>query len=319
MAAERTGRDPELPEAQTFTQALQGSLNGTRKVEQRVVSLQSGLTRRQAMWEAYLRDMKDALRREQARFVKDMEKLRADLGQALHQQEEARAELVSVAALAGRAPARPPPDNRVDRIFEAWCAEVVRHLRPITRLQQLALWDLRLAWLPPASGDVDAVMSEVDALTGHLAGQATPAPNAAAEATSFGGAPSPEHGPYADFVTRDPYLPSPGQTALRPRMTSVSPRIRPGPYERTEEEETAPGGPAAANALASALAATRAATPFSRGIPPNIGSLRSIEAPTLLLVLDRGSYARAELMECGLPMEQLCDLLPMRCEPPFFQ
>ena len=123
MAAERTGRDPELPEAQTFTQALQGSLNGTRKVEQRVVSLQSGLTRRQAMWEAYLRDMKDALRREQARFVKDMEKLRADLGQALHQQEEARAELVSVAALAGRAPARPPPDNRVDRIFEAWCAE----------------------------------------------------------------------------------------------------------------------------------------------------------------------------------------------------
>ena len=120
-------------------------------------------------------------------------------------------------------------------------------------------------------------MSEVDALTGHLAGQATPAPNAAAEATSFGGAPSPEHGPYADFVTRDPYLPSPGQTALRPRMTSVSPRIRPGPYERTEEEETAPGGPAAANALASALAATRAATPFSRGIPPNIGSLRSID------------------------------------------
>ena len=283
-----SGREQELPEAQTFTQALQGSLNGTRKVEQRVISLQSGLTRRQAMWEAYLRDMKDALRREQARFVKDMEKLRTDLGQALRQQEEARAELVSVAALAGRAPTRPPPDDRVDRVFDAWCAEdpdsdaqaVLRrppqhHTAPGARSMGPPPG---LSVAPtPAPGDVDVIMSEVDTWAGRLLGQDVAATAAASTAPNLGSALSPEHGPYADAVTRDPYLPSPGQAALRPRMASVSPRVRPGPYEKAAEEEVGHGGPDAANALASVLAATRAATPFGRGIPPNMGVLRSID------------------------------------------
>ena len=294
-----SGREQELPEVQTFTQALQGSLNGTRKVEQRVISLQSGLTRRQAMWEAYLRDMKDALRREQARFVKDMEKLRADLGQALRQQEEARAELVSVAALAGRAPTRPPPDDRVDRVFDAWCAEDPDgDAQAVLRRAMAAASEGRMA--PPqhhaapatrsmgpppglpaapthAPVDADAIMSEVDAWAGHLLGQDAPAPAAASTAADPGSALPPEHGLYADSVTRDPYLPSPGQAALRSRMASVSPRIRTGPYERPAEEEAGPGGPGAANALASALAATRAATPFGRGIPPGMGELRSID------------------------------------------
>ncbi|OLP92002.1 hypothetical protein AK812_SmicGene26233 [Symbiodinium microadriaticum] len=292
-------RDSEPTEAQTFTQALQGSLNGTRKVEQRVVSLQSGLVRRQSMWESYLRDMKEALRREQARFVKDMEKLRTDLAQAMQQQEDARAELVRVAALAGRAPERPPPDSRVDRVFDAWCSEEPDNdAHAVLRRAMAATGEGHLipqashtgppvrttgpppglsAPPPPPSSDADAFMTEMDALAGNLSGPEAPGLNPTPGTSGPGGMPPAEHGPYAGFVTRDPYLPSPGQAALRPRLMSVSPRARPGPYERTEEEEALRGGPAAANALAATLAATRAATPFSSGIPPNMGSLRSID------------------------------------------
>ncbi|OLQ02150.1 hypothetical protein AK812_SmicGene15076 [Symbiodinium microadriaticum] len=117
------GNDMEAPEPPSFTQALQGSLNSTRKTEQKVLNLQNGLEKRQQLWELYLRDMKEALKREQARFMRDMEKMRADLDLALQNQDGARAELIRVAALAGRAPEAPAPDTRIDRIFDVWQAE----------------------------------------------------------------------------------------------------------------------------------------------------------------------------------------------------
>ena len=218
-------------------------------------------------------------------------------------------ELVRVAALAGRAPERPPPDTRVDRIFDSWCAEEPdSDAQAVLRRAMAGIGEGRLlpqpshaappvratgpppglgAVVPPPSLDADAFMTEVDALTGHVHGLEARGWNPAPDAASIGGTPSPENGPYAGFVTRDPYLPSPGQTALRPRMMSVSPCARPGPYERPEEDETFRGGPAAANALAATLAATRATTPFSSGVPTNMGSLRSIDptkhpVPTLI-------------------------------------
>ena len=77
---------------------------------------------------------------------------------------------------------------------------------------------------------------------------------------------------------RDPYLPSPGQAALRARAPSVSPRPRPGPYVKADGDATNHhGGPGSIDPLAAALAATRAATPFGAGAPPAMGSIRPID------------------------------------------
>ena len=291
---QQRGRDPEPNDAPTFTQALQGSLNGTRKMEQRVHSLQEGLARRQEMWELYLRDMKDALRREQTRWTRDMERMRGDLEQALLNQEAARAELLRVAALAGRAPERPPADDRAERLISAWCAEEPDNdAQSILRRAMAATSDMTsaasatghagpppgLAHIPQAERmDVDAFMSEVDALAGH--GAAPPPPTMSDDPTppTFGGLHPPAANAYAGPAVRDPYLPSPGQTALRERAPSVSPRPRPGPYAKSDGDSAQHHGkPGALDPLAAALAATRAATPFGTGIPPTMGAIRPID------------------------------------------
>ena len=274
-------------------------------MEQRVASLQANLARRQELWEVYLRDMKEALRREQARFARDMDKLRTDLEQAIQNQEGARAELLRVAALAGRAPERPPPDTRMDRLFAAWCAEdadndaqaILRRAMAATGTHSAALaTDLPG---PSASGmgappgldrahvsepmNGDAFMEEVDAMMDHGHAAATTPGGASITTPAFGGRGLSAEDVYAGIAARDPYLPSPGQAALRPRGPSISPRARPGPYERTGEVPmTGPADPVAA-----ALAATRAATPFGSEAPPNVGALRSIDpsrrpVPTLI-------------------------------------
>ena len=299
------GREPEATEAPTFTQALQGSLNGTRKMEQRVASLQANLARRQELWEVYLRDMKEALRREQARFARDMDKLRTDLEQAVQNQEAARGELLRVAALAGRAPEPSPPDTRMDRLFAAWCAEdsendaqaILRRAMAATGAPSMAMpaeppgpsasgmgappgLD-RVPAPEPTNGDV--FMEEVDAMMGlgHAATATLGRTHAATPA--FGGRGVTSEEAYPGIAARDPYLPSPGQAALRPRGPSASPRTRPGPYGRTGEAPAT----GLADPVAAALAATRAATPFGVEVPTNVGSLRSIDptrhpVPTLI-------------------------------------
>ena len=236
---QQRGRETEPNEAPTFTQALQGSLNGTRKMEQRVHSLQDGLARRQEMWELYLRDMKDALRREQTRFTRDMERLRGDLDQALLNQEAACAELLRVAALAGRAPERPPPDNRAERLISAWCAEEPDNdAQSILRRAMAATGDMPSAspatgnagpppglvhMPPPGHMGVDAFMDEVDALAGQSTSPPPPATGEVPASPAFGGFRPPDADAYAGPAMRDPYLPSPGQTALRACSIGVAP------------------------------------------------------------------------------------------------
>ena len=256
------------------------------------------------MWEQYLRDMKDALRREQTRFTRDMERLRGDLDHALLNQEAARAELLRIAALAGRAPERPPPDSRADRLISAWCAEESDNdAQSILRRAMAATGDMPSVSPttgtagpppglhhvpPPGHMDVDAFMNEVETLAGQSTSPPPPAAGEASAFPAFGVSRPPDANAYAGPATRDPYLPSPGQTALRERAPSVSPRPRPGPYARADGDAASHyGGPVPLDPLAAALAATRAATPFGTGAPPMMGNIRPIDpsrrpVPTLI-------------------------------------
>ena len=77
-----------------LTQLLQTSLNGTRKAEQRVISLTEALANREKLWLQYEKDLKAAYQREFARFTKDIEKLKDDLQKAKAAQAGARADLL---------------------------------------------------------------------------------------------------------------------------------------------------------------------------------------------------------------------------------
>ena len=131
------GPREEGSEPPSFVEAFQGRLDSTRKTEQRVHSLQGPLTKGQEMSELYLKEMKKALKKEMGRFVA---RLRADLGQTLQSQEEARAMLLRVAALGGQAPAgdvasmvgslldgdvpmHPYAKYKHDRLFDGWLGE----------------------------------------------------------------------------------------------------------------------------------------------------------------------------------------------------
>ncbi|OLP90022.1 Nipped-B-like protein B [Symbiodinium microadriaticum] len=88
--------DLEVPEAGGLTQALQTSLNGTRKAEQRVIALTAALGKREELWSQYERDIAAAYKKEHARFLRDMARIRDDLQKATVVQAESRQELVRV-------------------------------------------------------------------------------------------------------------------------------------------------------------------------------------------------------------------------------
>ena len=101
-------------------------------------------------------------------------------------------------------------------------------------------------------------------------------PRNAAPPTPGMGFPS-NHDAYHGTAVRDPYLPSPGQAALRPRHPSVSPSARVNPYPERRSAEGEPVGTDVANSLAASLAANRAANPFSVGSGEHVGFIRSID------------------------------------------
>ena len=281
------GNDMEAPEPPSFTQALQGSLNSTRKTEQKVLNLQNGLEKRQQLWELYLRDMKEALKREQARFMRDMEKMRADLDLALQNQDGARAELIRVAALAGRAPEAPAPDTRIDRIFDVWQAETSADDAQAVLRRAMESSAGHLAGPPgvaraagPQIPNADAEMVDAARPSETTMPPAPAMPPGLPPSTippSFGHSAPTTPDAYLGAAVRDPYLPSPGHTALRAAFPSVSPsaRVRPYPEGRT------PDNPAAAHAaadVAARLAAARALEPFGgTGASWGVGALRSTD------------------------------------------
>ena len=282
-------QDSEAPEPPSFTQALQGSLNSTRKTEQRVVTIQHSLEKRQQLWELYVRDMKEALKKEQGRFSRDMEKLRADLDQAMQNQEGARAELLRVASLAGRAPEVPAPDTTVDRMFDAWQTEMVEDDAQAILRRAMESSAGQFAGPPPGlvrrathhTATADAEMPDATRPAGPPPSLSAtmPTEHGGAFAAPTFGLETP-HGAdaYPVPAVRDPYLPSPGHTALRPVMPSVSPNARVGPYPEGRNTDGRAPAPAAAEAVAARLAATRAMEPFGgAGRTWNVGALRSID------------------------------------------
>ena len=101
-------------------------------------------------------------------------------------------------------------------------------------------------------------------------------PRSAAPPTSgpgFSSNPEAYHG----TAVRDPYLPSPGQAALRTRHPSVSPSARVNPYPERRSTEGEPVGMDAAGSLADSLAANRAANPFHASTGEHMGFIRSVD------------------------------------------
>ena len=113
--------DPEITEAGGLTQAIQVSLNGTRKAEQRVSSLSTALSKREQLWAMYEKDMAAAYKKEHARFFRDMARIREDLQKATVAQAEARKELVQV-FYTGGAVQEPESDVDVVGMMRAWRA-----------------------------------------------------------------------------------------------------------------------------------------------------------------------------------------------------
>eukprot|EP00439_Symbiodinium_sp_Y106_P062701 s323_g9.t1 len=105
-----------------LTQILQASLNSTRRTEQKVHSLTKALSEREQLWNTYEQDLKTAFRKEHARYLRDMEKLRTDLQKATAAQAGARADLLQVFQTGGRAEDT-AEDPCVDQMVARWRAE----------------------------------------------------------------------------------------------------------------------------------------------------------------------------------------------------
>ena len=105
-----------------LTQLLQTSLNGTRKAEQRVISLTEALANREKLWLQYEKDLKAAYQREFARFTKDIEKLKDDLQKAKAAQAGARADLLRTFQ-GHQEPAAAIEDPMADVMLEQWRGE----------------------------------------------------------------------------------------------------------------------------------------------------------------------------------------------------
>ena len=298
-------REQDEPEEEiTFAQILQSSLNGTRKTEQKVNSINNAIAKRKDMWDLYVRDMKAAYKKEEARFNREMERLRSDLAKASQSQEEARAALLRVAAdaatmgSAGSAGDAPMGSSGVDQIFDSWRTEG-------DEFDARALLQRALAAQPavhsggpppglatPHGPDLRATMT-ARAMQHSFFGDGNPGGSTAGpvEAASL---PTPHHIPPGDaglgpvayasgVASRDPYLASPGHPGGRANGPGASPSARVSPYP----EPAAPPG-ALADPLAARLAANRAANPFGDGAnEPTFGALRSNDparrpVPTLI-------------------------------------
>ena len=243
-------REPaeDSAEPQSFLQSLQSQLNQTRKAEQKVTSLGHALTKRREMWEHYTRDMKAALRKEHQRYLKDVERLQAEHQKAQVVQEEARRAL-----LQGYHGHLAPPvstqatDQQYGSLMDVWMQEEDGSEATAVLQRAYSAAGHRPAHpaqgpppglAPPPAGAAGAVPPAPPAETLHgfggglPDGSFPPAPKMPAfmehllASPSFGAADD----PYMGATPADPYLPSPGNSFLKSRPASISPRARVSPY-----------------------------------------------------------------------------------------
>ena len=201
-----TGLEASTDPADAITQFLQESINATRKTEQKVRSLTATKTRKEALWEKYVQDMKQTLQREHQRHQKELDRLSAELHAATQAQETARAHLRSsweAVAAGGQAPpvAMEAETEGWDSMLELWQAE-----------QQEAVASqavLRRALGAVFGGDVPGAAAATNAAfhtpprKGHAAPPLTPPSVTSAAAT-----------PPGLSKTTDPYMTSPSQPIL---------------------------------------------------------------------------------------------------------
>ena len=109
------------------TPAIQTALNHTRKAEGKVVRLKNALEDSGLLWKEYEAQMKEAFRRERARFAKDRERLEREIQDAEEAQEAARQGLRDAfygaqrGDATGDVPMQEGPD--ADQVFEEWAHE----------------------------------------------------------------------------------------------------------------------------------------------------------------------------------------------------
>ena len=235
----------DTTEPPSFLQSLQSHLNQTRKAEQRVASLGNALIKRKELWEQYTRDMKAALKKEHQRYLRDVERLQSDHQKAQVAQEEARRALMQ-----GYHGQLAPPasthttDQQYGSLMDVWMQEEDGS-EATAVLQRAFSATCRGPSHPaqgpppglgvPAAGTAPSADAQLGPSGGPVEGSFPPVPKMPAfmdhllASPSFGTADD----PYMGATPADPYLPSPGNSFLKSRPTSVSPRARVSPYPGT--------------------------------------------------------------------------------------
>ena len=248
----KDGRDVDLDitEAGGLTQAIQTSLNGTRKAEQRVSSLSAALSRREQLWAMYEKDMAAAYKKEHARFLRDMAKIREDLQKATVAQADARKELMQVFHTGGTVQ-EPEPDVDVVGMMRAWRAHPAGDdadsiLQRAARAMGAGPTNMQLEpeleepWWPTApnfGGPPPGLESRGDAVTAWPTKQAVHV--------------EPTGSDYTAPAARDPYMtspsaargPTPGTSPIKPFqgpgwLPGVSQDEAPGPCTRFGRSST---------------------------------------------------------------------------------
>ncbi|CAE7155771.1 unnamed protein product, partial [Symbiodinium necroappetens] len=186
------------------TNSIQNALNITRKAETRLSRLRTAYQEIGAKMTGYEQKLKEALRRERARFARDQERLLRDIAEAEAAQETARIGLRAAfaeersAAIGGFDVDM--GDQDVDRLFAEWAREDSPAMDGVLR---------RALAPPPASGNPGSFMTPTRTTA------AAPPRTPPATADPYLGAPSPFHAP-------------PGLTSPNPAQNPVAPVVSAG-------------------------------------------------------------------------------------------
>ena len=209
------------------TNSIQNALNITRKAETRLSRLRTAYQDLGVKMTGYEQKLKEALRRERARFARDQERLLRDIAEAEAAQETARIGLRAAfaeersAAIGGFDV--DVGDQDVDRLFAEWAREDSSAMDGVLR---------RALAPPPAGGNHGCIM------TPTRTAAAVPPRTPPATADPYLGAPSPFHAP-------------PGLTSPNPAQNPVVPVVPAGgvdPPPLAPVELVDSGAPAAAPA-----------------------------------------------------------------------
>ncbi|CAE7900299.1 unnamed protein product, partial [Symbiodinium sp. KB8] len=221
-------RDQDADDGGGLTSILQASLNTTRKAEQRVQHLAAAADQRAELWAIYEKDIAAAYRKEHARFLRDMARLKEDHQKAVAAQAGARTDLLRVFYSGGVAP-EPANTVNVESLMQSWrsppeeqdfqsiiqraaqAAEEARHARDIAQGRP----DLPAAPATPTFGVPPPGLGLAPGAhpPGLEAGMTGPGEGAIGEDATM---------EYSSYTARDPYMTSPSSTHAVPGHPSPS-------------------------------------------------------------------------------------------------